>query len=179
MKLATPVALLILCAALSPVPGDAASWCTKVTTLNGLAERFPDNAGPDIVVRVDLGESIQYAIDVATDRNGDGYIIVGAVNSGIGAPYGTTAQRVVIDREYSLPFGLFGCSLSLHPAPIDGLPTAHIKATAAARDLFVMDLHATIFHAMGISPATAFDVENRPFYATEDGKGKPVTEIFA
>ena len=113
MKLATPVALLILCAALSPVPGDAASWCTKVTTLNGLAERFPDNAGPDIVVRVDLGESIQYAIDVATDRNGDGYIIVGAVNSGIGAPYGTTAQRVVIDREYSLPFGLFGCSLSL------------------------------------------------------------------
>ena len=65
---------------------------TKVTTLNGLAERFPDNAGPDIVVRVDLGESIQYAIDVATDRNGDGYIIVGAVNSGIGAPYGTTAS---------------------------------------------------------------------------------------
>ena len=26
-------------------------------------------------------------------------------------------------------------------------------------------------HAMGISPQTAFDVEKRPFYATEDGKG--------
>ena len=28
---------------------------------------------------------------------------------------------------------------------------------------------------MGISPKTAFDVEKRPFYATEDGKGKPVS----
>jgi len=43
----------------------------------------------------------------------------------------------------------------------------------------VSDLHATIFTAMGISPKTAFDVERRPFYATEDGKGKPVTDVFA
>ena len=28
-------------------------------------------------------------------------------------------------------------------------------------------------------PKTAFDVEKRPFYATEDGKGKPVKELFA
>jgi hypothetical protein len=43
----------------------------------------------------------------------------------------------------------------------------------------VMDLHATIFTAMGISPKTAFDIEGRPFYATEDGKGRAVKEIFA
>lgn len=43
----------------------------------------------------------------------------------------------------------------------------------------IRDLHATIFHAMGISPKTAFDVEKRPFYATEDGKGVPVTDLFA
>ena len=42
----------------------------------------------------------------------------------------------------------------------------------------VPDLHATIFHAMGISPRTAFEIEKRPFYATEDGNGKAVTEIF-
>jgi len=41
------------------------------------------------------------------------------------------------------------------------------------------DLHATIFTAMGISPKTAFDVENRPFYATKDGKGVPVSDLFA
>ncbi|MEK6259517.1 MAG: DUF1501 domain-containing protein [Planctomycetota bacterium] len=43
----------------------------------------------------------------------------------------------------------------------------------------VPDLHATIFTAMGISPKTAFDVEKRPFYATEDGTGKAVTDLFA
>ncbi|MBP3955846.1 DUF1501 domain-containing protein [Gemmata sp. G18] len=58
--------------------------------------------------------------------------------------------------------------------------------TAAERPLIttknpvsIRDLHATIFHAMGISPKTAFDVEKRPFYATEDGKGKPVMDLFA
>ncbi len=41
------------------------------------------------------------------------------------------------------------------------------------------DLHATIFTAMGISPKTAFEVERRPFYATQDGKGIPVQDLFA
>src|SRR6478672_8503096 len=31
------------------------------------------------------------------------------------------------------------------------------------------DMHATIMHLMGISPKTAFDVERRPFYVTQDG----------
>ncbi|MEX0613503.1 MAG: DUF1501 domain-containing protein [Pirellulales bacterium] len=41
------------------------------------------------------------------------------------------------------------------------------------------DLHATIMHIMGISPKTAFDVERRPFYVTEDGKGNPVLDVIA
>lgn len=49
---------------------------------------------------------------------------------------------------------------------------------AVEKPLSVSDLHATIFSAMGISPQTAYDVEQRPFYATEDGKGKPALEIF-
>src|SRR5436190_6757727 len=58
--------------------------------------------------------------------------------------------------------------------------------TAAERPLVttknpvsIRDLHATIFHAMGVSPKTSFDVEKRPFYATEDGKGVPVMDLFA
>jgi hypothetical protein len=43
----------------------------------------------------------------------------------------------------------------------------------------IPDLHATIFTALGIAPHTAFEVEKRPFFATEDGKGKPVTGLFA
>ena len=41
----------------------------------------------------------------------------------------------------------------------------------------VTDLHATIFTAMGINPKTAYDVEQRPFYATPDGLGKPVMQL--
>jgi hypothetical protein len=142
VKLAIGALLVIAGTALSPLPAPAA-WCTKDTTLKGLAARFVDNLGPDLVVRVDLGQQIQQAIDTASDVNGDGYIIVGAVSSGIGAPYGTAVQRVVIGRVFPLPFGLFGCSLALRdPAPADGRPTAHITA-AAGPDLFVMDLHAT------------------------------------
>ncbi|QDU73640.1 hypothetical protein Pan97_06380 [Bremerella volcania] len=50
---------------------------------------------------------------------------------------------------------------------------------ATENPISVTDLHATIFTAMGISPKTVYEVERRPFYATEDGKGKPVMDIFA
>jgi arylsulfatase A-like enzyme len=43
----------------------------------------------------------------------------------------------------------------------------------------VIDLHATILTAMGISPRTAFEIEKRPFYVTEDGKGRSVDALFA
>ncbi|MGE3804728.1 MAG: DUF1501 domain-containing protein [Gemmataceae bacterium] len=43
----------------------------------------------------------------------------------------------------------------------------------------VSDLHATIFTALGISPQTSFEVEKRPFYITEDGKGQARRELFA
>ena len=41
------------------------------------------------------------------------------------------------------------------------------------------DMHATIMHLMGISPKTSFDVEQRPFYVTKDGKGQPVMDLIA
>jgi Protein of unknown function (DUF1501) len=50
---------------------------------------------------------------------------------------------------------------------------------AVENPVSIGDLHATLYTAMGISPKTAFDIEKRPFYATEDGLGKPVMEIFA
>ncbi len=49
---------------------------------------------------------------------------------------------------------------------------------AIKNPISVTDLHATIFHAMGISPRTAFTVEKRPFYVTQDGKGRPALDLF-
>jgi hypothetical protein len=42
----------------------------------------------------------------------------------------------------------------------------------------VTDLHATLLTALGISPKTVFDVERRPFYVTEDGKGQARMDLF-
>jgi hypothetical protein len=50
---------------------------------------------------------------------------------------------------------------------------------AVENPVSVEDLHATIFTAMGISPTQAYNVEQRPFFATKDGTGKAVTDIFA
>lgn len=43
----------------------------------------------------------------------------------------------------------------------------------------IEELHATIYGALGISPKLAYDVEQRPFYVTRDGKGQPIKELFA
>lgn len=50
---------------------------------------------------------------------------------------------------------------------------------AVENPVSIPDLHATIFTAMGISPSTAFEIEKRPFYATQDGTGKAVLDLFA
>jgi hypothetical protein len=41
------------------------------------------------------------------------------------------------------------------------------------------DLHATIYHALGISPKTNYITEARPVYVTKDGLGKPIMDLFA
>jgi hypothetical protein len=43
----------------------------------------------------------------------------------------------------------------------------------------VEDLHATMYHALGIPPAQSFVVEKRPVYVTKDGLGKPIQQVFA
>ena len=49
---------------------------------------------------------------------------------------------------------------------------------AIENPISITDLHATIYHAMGINPKMGYEIERRPFYATQDGLGQPVTELF-
>lgn len=41
------------------------------------------------------------------------------------------------------------------------------------------DLHATMYHAMGIPPNLGYTIEDRPFYVTKDAKGVPIMDLFA
>lgn len=43
----------------------------------------------------------------------------------------------------------------------------------------IEDLHATLYTALGMSPQLSYDIEQRPFYITRDGLGKPVDSLFA
>jgi hypothetical protein len=43
----------------------------------------------------------------------------------------------------------------------------------------IEDLHASIYRAVGISPKHSYEIEQRPFYVTRDGLGKPIMSLFA
>ena len=45
--------------------------------------------------------------------------------------------------------------------------------------VIIEDLHASIYRTVGISPKLAYNIEERPFYATRNGEGKPVMGLFA
>ena len=62
----------------------------------------------------------------------------------------------------------------LHGLTADERPCKTVKDP-----VIIEDLHASIYRAMGISPKLAYDVEQRPFYVTRDGKGKPIDALFA
>jgi hypothetical protein len=51
--------------------------------------------------------------------------------------------------------------------------------TTIENPVVMEDLHATIYHALGIAPDTAYMAERRPIYVTRDGKGKPILDLFA
>ena len=97
-----------------------------------------------MVVRADLGESIQAAVDAAQDQNGDGFIIVAVAGRDGGLRGGNVTQSLAIGRAFDKPFALVACSVTLHdPIPGDGAPTARIERSATSPgNIFVMDLHA-------------------------------------
>lgn len=51
--------------------------------------------------------------------------------------------------------------------------------TTIENPINVSDLHATMLHALGIAPDYRVEVEERPFYATSDGRGRPRLELLA
>jgi hypothetical protein len=50
---------------------------------------------------------------------------------------------------------------------------------AVENPVSLTDVHATIYHALGIPPDTAYVTEGRPFHVTKDGKGQPIEALLA
>jgi hypothetical protein len=71
---------------------------------------------------------------------------------------------------------LFGGGIKqghLHGVTADERPCKTIKDPVK-----IEDLHATIYRALGIPADLSYDVEQRPFYVTKDGLGKPIESLF-
>jgi uncharacterized protein DUF1501 len=50
--------------------------------------------------------------------------------------------------------------------------------TTVENPVIMQDLHATLYHALGIPPDTSYVFERRPVYVTKDGKGEPILDLF-
>jgi hypothetical protein len=58
--------------------------------------------------------------------------------------------------------------------------TADERPCKTLKDRVVIeDLHASIYRALGIPPNLSYEIEQRPFYVTRDGLGKPIDALFA
>src|SRR5438445_7009977 len=71
---------------------------------------------------------------------------------------------------------MFGGGLKrghLHGVTADERPCKTLE-----KRVVIEDLHATIYHALGISPRLSYEIEKRPFYVTRDGLGKPISDLF-
>ena len=121
---------------------------------------------------------------IATEFSRDA-MVEGTVGSSAGDQAAHKGDTMEDPKHYGLhrhftggsSIALFGGGIkkgSLYGKTADERPCLAIENPVS-----VTDVHATIFHAMGISPKTVFDIENRPFYATVDGKGEPVRALFA
>jgi hypothetical protein len=150
-------------------PG-AQNFCSKsavTSLLSPAVNPFKGNNGLDHVVFAHLGESIQTALDLVNDANGDGYVIIGVVAAnpvGGVSPYGgNVSQHFEINRAYPRPFALVGCSVTVHDDDRgNGLPTARVTAAASnpnfspanptftqQANILVMDLHGADSEAEG------------------------------
>jgi hypothetical protein len=72
---------------------------------------------------------------------------------------------------------LFGGGMKrgfVHGETADERPFVTVK-----NPVTIPNLHATLYRALGIPADLSYEVESRPFFVTEDGKGKPVEALFA
>jgi hypothetical protein len=59
-----------------------------------------------------------------------------------------------------------------------GRPRDERPCTRIENPVPVEDLHATMYHALGIAPNEFFVTEKRPVFFTKDGKGKAFTDLY-
>jgi len=96
-----------------------------------------------------------------------------------------TGEDLVIENEKMYGFhGHFSSANSLlffgggfQRGLVYGRTADEHPMVAVEKPVSLTDVHATIYHALGIPPDTAYVTEGRPFHVTKDGKGRPIDAL--
>jgi Protein of unknown function (DUF1501) len=108
-----------------------------------------------------------------------------------GKPGGLVKDQVVVpdvlteDKHYGMHRHFSGaCSVVVFGGGakrgfVYGETADERPCTATKNPVSIIDLHATFYTMMGIRPDQSYVTEDRPVYVTQDGKGKPIADIFA
>jgi hypothetical protein len=94
-------------------------------------------------------------------------------------------DRVMEEKHYGMHrhftgaggIGLFGGGIKrglVYGQTADERPFVTVKDPVT-----IPNLHATLYRALGIPADLSYEVESRPFFVTEDGKGKAIEALFA
>ncbi|HMN97489.1 MAG TPA: DUF1501 domain-containing protein [Phycisphaerales bacterium] len=102
-----------------------------------------------------------------------------------GASESHTGEDLVIERESMYGFHGHFSSTSSMVFFGGGFRKGHVHGRTADRHPMIavedpvrlIDLHATLYAALGIAPDTAYVTEGRPVYVTQDGEGEPIAAL--
>ena len=67
----------------------------------------------------------------------------------------------------------------MKPGLVYGRTAERHPMLAVENPVSLIDVHATIYRALGIPADTHYVTEGRPFYVTKDGKGRPINALLA
>lgn len=60
-----------------------------------------------------------------------------------------------------------------------GRTNDEVPCETVENPISLIDFHATLYHALGVSPKTSYEYERRPIYVTDLGKGVAQTQLLA
>jgi len=105
-------------------------------------------------------------IGFAESQSGDELVIEDAKMYGFHGHFSSANSLLFFGGGFKRGF-VYGRTADRHPMlPIEN-------------PVSLVDVHATIYKALGIAPDANFVTEGRPFYVTKDGKGKPIDALLA
>jgi hypothetical protein len=91
----------------------------------------------------------------------------------------TEVRHYGMHRHFTAAGSLLMFGGGIKKGVVYGKTAEERPCTTIENPIVMEDLHATIYHALGIAPDTSYIAEKRPIYVTRDGVGKPHRALFA